>query len=97
MSEIMERMTSKEYKLLLQMYKVQVEMPDGRKYVPVSQRELSDILGLSPMTVNSYFKYFTESGLIEPFEEKKSRYTLTEKAIILLDNFEKARKVEEAL
>lgn len=95
MSEIMERMTSKEYKLLLQMYRVQAEMPDGRKYVPVSQRELSDILGLSPVTVNSYYKYFAESGLIEPFGDKKSRYSLTEKAISLLDSFENARKVEE--
>jgi len=77
------------------MYKVQVEMPDGRKYVPVSQRELSDILGISPMTVNSYFKFFSENGLIEPFEEKKSRYYLTEKARVLLESFEKARKVEE--
>lgn len=94
MSEIMERMTSKEYKLLLQMYKIQVEMPDGRKYVPISQRELSDILGISSLTVNSYYKYFVENGLIEPFEDKKSRYTLTEKAIMLLDSFENARNIE---
>lgn len=94
MSEIMERMTSKEYKLLLQMYKVQAEMPDGRKYVPVSQRELADILGISSMTVNSYYKYFVENGLIELFEDKKSRYTLTEKAITLLESFENARNIE---
>ena len=88
MSDVLDRFTTNEYRTLKQMYESTATLPDGERYVPLSQAELSRIIGVSKVTMNRYFKYFKGNGLVIDFRETK--YQLTDKAIKIVENIENA-------
>ena len=88
MSDVLDRFTTNEYRTLKQMYESTVTLPDGERYVPVSQAELSRIIGISKVTMNRYFKYFKDNGLVTDFRE--SKYQLTGKAVRIVESIENA-------
>ena len=78
------------------MYSKQVEAPDGDKYIPVSQVEIADIFGMSTITVNKLFKQLKADDLLYPIENKRKRYKLSDRDLIILKDISKLEnKLEE--
>lgn len=88
MENIIDKITSNTYKILKQMHSCQVALPDGTQYVPLSQAELSRIIGVSTITMNRAFKELKEDGLVNPVEGVRGKYQLTDKAIVILQGIE---------
>ena len=88
MDTIISKMTSNTYKILKQMNNYQVYLPDGTCYVPLSQAELSKILGVSTITMNKLFKQMREDGLVNPLEGVRGKYQLTQRARIIIEKME---------
>lgn len=96
MGSVIDRMTNNTYKILKYMYSKQVEAPDGDKYIPVSQVEIADIFGMSTITVNKLFKQLKADDLLYPIENKRKRYKLSDRALIILKDISKLEnKLEE--
>lgn len=89
MENIIAKITSNTYKVLKQMYDCQVDLPDGTRYVPISQAELSRIIGVSTITMNKIFKQLKEDGLVVPVEGVRGKYQLTDKAVVIISEMEK--------
>ena len=89
MQSIIDKMTSNAYKILKYMYSCQIELPDGTKYVPLSQVEMAPLIGVSTITINKLFKQLRDDNLLLPIEGKRGKYELTEKAIIIIKDMEK--------
>lgn len=62
MDDLMDKMTTNIYKTLKAMYDCQIGLPNGEQYIPTSQVKLSEKVGVSKITINSYFKYFSSRG-----------------------------------
>lgn len=43
MKSVIDKMTNNAYRVLKYMYSCQIELPDGTKYIPLSQAEMDDI------------------------------------------------------
>lgn len=71
--------TNDRYKVLKCMYERQIEVA-GNIYVPLSQRQISDITGLAYKTVNAIIKYLREDGYISFEGTTRGKYILTDKA-----------------
>jgi len=96
LGSVIDRMTNNTYKILKYMYSKQVEAPDGDKYIPVSQVEIADIFGMSTITVNKLFKQLKADDLLYPIENKRKRYKLSDRALIILKDISKLEnKLEE--
>lgn len=89
MESIIEKITSSTYKILKQMYDCQVALPDGTKYVPLSQAELSRIVGVSTITMNKIFKQLRADNLVNPIDGARGKYQLSEKALVIIKEMEK--------
>lgn len=88
MDNVIEKFTNNMYKILKQIYDCQVPLQDGSQYIPISQAELARIVGVSTITMNKYFKEFQEDGLVQPYENKRGKYKLSDKALIIIRNME---------
>lgn len=86
MDSIIDRMTSNAYKILKYMYSCQIELPDGTKYVPLSQVEMAPLIGVSTITINKLFKQLRNDNLLLPIDGKRGKYRLTDKAIVIIRN-----------
>lgn len=96
MESIIDKMTSNAYKVLKYMYSCQIELPDGTKYIPLSQVEMAPLIGVSTITMNKLFKQLKDDNLLLPIEGKRGKYELTDKAIIIIRDMKKLEnKLEE--
>lgn len=85
---IAEKLTTMYGKVLLAMY--DNRLPAGDEYiVPLTQMELSEMLGSNKTTINLLFKEYEEDGLITI---KKRRYYLTEDAIDIAKKLKSIKK-----
>ncbi len=50
-------MTNIAYKVLKYMYSCQIRLPDGTKYLPLSQAEMAPLIGVSTININKIFKH----------------------------------------
>jgi len=57
MDSIIDKMTSNAYKVLKYMYSCQIKLPDGTKYIPLSQAEMVPLIGVSTININKIFKH----------------------------------------
>lgn len=89
MSDVIEKLTTNTYRTLKTMYDSQITLPDGTQYVPISQAELSRIIGVSTITMNSIFKYLKEKNLVSKYENKKGKYILTDNGLAIVHSMEK--------
>lgn len=89
MESIIDKMTNNAYKVLKYMYSCQIKLPDGTKYIPLSQAEMAPLIGVSTITMNKIFKQLRNDNLLLPIEGKRGRYELTEKAFIIIKDIEK--------
>jgi len=89
MESIIDKMMNNTYKILKYMYSCQIKLPDGTKYIPLSQAEMAPLIGVSIITMNKIFKQLRNDNLLLPIEGKRGRYELTEKAIIIIKDMEK--------
>lgn len=96
MESIIDKMTSNAYKVLKYMHSCQIELPDGTKYIPLSQVEMAPLIGVSTITMNKLFKQLKDDNLLLPIEGKRGKYELTDKAIIIIRDMKKLEnKLEE--
>ena len=94
MEDLMEKMTTNIYKTLEAMYDCQITLANGEQYIPTSQAELARIIGVSAITMNSYFKYFSEQGLVNSYNGMKGKYCLSDKAKSIVETMKKIQEVE---
>lgn len=92
MESLLDKFTSSTYKVLKQIYDCQMKLPDGTSYIPISQAELSRIIGISTITMNKYFKQFQEDGIITSYGETKGKYQLTDTGIAIIEKMEELEK-----
>ena len=71
--------TNDRYKILSSMAERQIEVAENI-YAPLSQRQISEITGLSYKTVNSIIKELKDNGYIIYEGTTRGKYFLTEKA-----------------
>lgn len=71
------------------MYSCQIKLPDGTKYIPLSQAGMAPLIGVSTITMNKIFKQLKDDNLLLPIEGKRGKYELTEKAVIIIKEMEK--------
>ena len=88
MESLLDKFTSSTYKVLKQIYDCQMKLPDGTSYIPISQAELSRIIGVSTITMNKYFRQFQEDGIITNYGETKGKYQLTDTGIAIIKRIE---------
>lgn len=91
MESIIDKMMNNAYKVLKYMYSCQIKLPDGTKYIPLSQAEIAPLIGVSSITMNKIFKQLRDDNLLLPIEGKRGKYQLTEKAIIIVNDMEKLK------
>lgn len=84
MKSIIDKMTNNAYKVLKYMYSCQIKLPDGTKYIPLSQAGMAPLIGVSTITMNKIFKQLKDDNLLLPIEGKRGKYDLTEKAVIII-------------
>lgn len=72
------------YKILRVLYENQVNISNNEKFVPLTQIEVAEIIGVSKITMNSMFKELHRHKLIYPYKGKKGRYCLSENAEIII-------------
>lgn len=89
MESIIDKMTNNTYKILKYMYSYQIELPDGTKYIPLSQAEMAPLIGVSTITINKLFKQLRDDNLLLPVEGRRGKYELTDKAIVIIKGMEK--------
>ncbi len=96
MKSVIDKMTNNAYKVLKYMYSCQIELPDGTKYIPLSQAEMAPLIGVSIITINKLFRQLRDDNLLLPIEGKRGKYELTDKAIIIIKDIEELEnKLEE--
>lgn len=73
-------------KVLIIISKHQVETP-GARFCPLSQQEIADLLPCSKLKINNIIKELVDEQYVER-KRKRGRYTLTNKAVELLNKYE---------
>ena len=54
----------------------------------LSQVEIAQVFGMSTITANKLFKELKEEDLLYPVGNKRAKYQLTERALIIIKNME---------
>lgn len=71
--------TNDRFKVLFCMAERQIEVKN-KIFVPLSQQEISEVVGISKKTVNTIIKELKENGYIIQQSSTRGKYLLTEKA-----------------
>lgn len=78
---------NERYKVLICLYERQIEV-NGKIYSPLSQEEISQVVGISKATVNNILKELKKEKYIVQQNRTRGKYTLTEKAIKLINELQ---------
>ncbi len=93
--ELIKMLTTNEVKTLRQMYESQVTAPDGTEYVPLSQADLSRLVEVSKITMNTYFKAFEKYNLVQKYGNIRGKYLLTDRAVQVVKAMKSIEKAFE--
>ena len=88
MNKVIESLLNNNYRVLKLLSDNQVEL-NGVKFTAITQIEIAEHLGLSKVTVNAIMKDLQEKDLVKPFENRRGRYRLTDKATTIIEDMEK--------
>lgn len=86
--DIINKITNKYYRSLKVMYDHKVKMSDGSIFVPMTQVEVADIIGVSKITMNAIIKSLKGDNLLYPAAGHRARYYLTDKAMVLVEGIQ---------
>lgn len=78
--DILDLLLTDYYKILRVLYENQVNISNNEKFVPLTQIEVAQIIGVSKITMNSMFKELQRNKLIYPYRGKKGIYCLSKNA-----------------
>lgn len=78
---------NERYKVLACLYERQIEV-NGKIYAPLSQEEISQVVGISKASVNNVLKELKKEKYIVQQSRTRGKYTLTEKAIQLINELQ---------
>ena len=84
MIKVIESLTNTNYRVLKLLSDNHVEL-NGVKFTALTQIEIAEFLGLSKVTVNAIMKDLQEKDLVCPFENRRGRYRLTDKATTIIE------------
>jgi len=84
---LIDKMTTDYYKVLKILYDNQVKLKES-KFVPLTQVEVSEKLGVSKTKVHFIFKDLQENILIYPYQSGRGRYCLSDKAKVIIEKIE---------
>lgn len=87
--DILDLLLTDYYKILQVLHENQVRVNNDEKFVPITQVEVAEIIGVSKITMNSMFKELQSYNLIYPYKGKKGRYCLTDNAQAILEEIDK--------
>lgn len=93
MKKVIESITNNNYRVLKLLRDSQVEL-DGVRFTALTQVEMAEKLGLSKVTVNSIMRDLQDNDLVKPFENKRGRYILSDKAKSIIETMESIQEVE---
>lgn len=94
MSKVIESLTNNNYRVLKLLHDNQVEL-DGIRFIAMTQVEIADKLDLSKVTINAIMKDLQTKDLVQPYENKRGVYQLTDTArsiISEMDNLSRKLK-----
>lgn len=83
--DILDLLLTDYYKILRVLYENQVKINNNEKFVPLTQIEIAEIMGVSKITMNSMFKELQRQNLIYRYKGRRGRYCLTDKAQVILE------------
>lgn len=83
---LMDLFLNDYYKLLKLLYDNQTVVLD-KKVVPLTQMEICSVLNMSKVKVNTIFVELQKEGLL--IQEKRGKYSLTDKAESIIDGIDK--------
>lgn len=87
--DILDLLLTDYYRILRILYENQVKINNNEKFVPLTQIEVAELIGVSKITMNSMFKELHRQEFIYPYKGKRGRYCLTEKAQTILKEISK--------
>lgn len=79
MSKVIESLTNNNYRVLKLLHDNQVEL-DGKRFIAMTQVEIAYKLDLSKVTINAIMKDLQTKDLVQPYENKRGVYQLTDTA-----------------
>lgn len=91
MNKVIESLTNNNYRVLKLLSDNQVVL-NGVKFTALTQVEIAEQLVLSKVTVNAIMKDLQEKDLVCPFEKRRGRYSLTDKATTIIKYMEKLQE-----
>lgn len=78
---------NERYKVLMCLYERQIEV-NGKIYAPLSQEEISQVVGISKATVNNVLKELKKEKYIVQQNRTRGKYTLTDKAMQFINELQ---------
>ena len=87
--DILDLLLTDYYRILRVLDENQVKINNNEKFVPLTQIEVAELIGVSKITMNSMFKELHRQDLIYPYKGKRGRYCFTEKAQTILKEISK--------
>lgn len=87
--DILDLLLTDYYRILRVLDENQVKINNNEKFVPLTQIEVAELIGVSKITMNSMFKELHRQDLIYPYKGKRGIYCLTEKAQTILKEISK--------
>ena len=93
MNKVIESITNNNYRVLKLLSDSQVEL-DGVRFTALTQVEMAEKLGLSKVTINFIMKELQDNDLVRPFENRRGRYILSDKAESIVETIKSIQEVE---
>jgi predicted transcriptional regulator len=91
---LIEKITTNYFKVLSMLYDNKIVV--NKKYmIPITQSEVSEMMGINKTTVNRIFKELKSDNLIVNDENKNGRYYITEKGIEVVKRIYSIKGVDD--
>lgn len=87
--DVLDLLLTDYYRILRVLDENQVKINNNETFVPLTQIEVAELIGVSKITMNSMFKELHRQDLIYLYKGKRGRYCLTEKAQTILNYISK--------
>lgn len=87
MSDQILDFSNDRYTVLKTLYDHQMQVAGGC-YIPLSQQEISTIVGFNRVKINHFMQELISSGYVSQFHSQRGKYMLTEKALRVISAFE---------
>lgn len=92
MKSLFSEMTSDTYKMLHHLYDNQITDEDEKKYLIITQNNISTVFDASSEDAHTTFKYFKAKNYIDPLKGSRNKYVLTEQALKFISEMDQVEQ-----